>query len=74
MKKLTLSLFICIILSNCTISTQETKAGKIIYTNWDLGCSYFTISGMKYMYVSNGQLYNITKDSLECEYYKSKLK
>lgn len=77
MKRIIL-LLIAIVLSNCEISPRKVKAESI---ENGLNYVYHYSGGMKYVIIlSKGAAYggnsystsviNITKDSLECEYYR----
>jgi len=81
-KKYIIALVIAVIFSNCEISPRKAKAD-----NCELNCSSYSMcwvssyryeSGMKYLFFVNyngGSIQvNITKDSLECEYYRKQLK
>ena len=82
-KKLILLSIITITLSNCEISTQKVNAARNTYEHKNFSdlnpnISYETINGMEYMFIHhhNGGWtdINLTKDSLECEYYRSQIK
>lgn len=83
MKKYILLLFCAIILSNCEISPKKANAYyEMAHFNYSTAPShvyynYATFSGMKYIVASTYEagtvVINLTKDELECEYYRKQL-
>ena len=82
-KKYIIALIIAIIFSNCEISPRKVKASNpsILCVNEFGACvqqKFIMIDNMKYMitamYNGGSTVTNITKDSLECEYYRKQLK
>jgi hypothetical protein len=82
-KKYIIALIIAVIFSNCDISPRKAKASNdsILCVNEHGACvqqKFIMIDNMKYMITamvnSGNTVTNITKDSLECEYYRKQLK
>lgn len=84
MKKILFLLVCAIILSNCDISPRKANAyyklAGFAYegAGYNVYYDYATFNNMKYVIgeAFNGGIViiNITKDSLECEYYRKQLK
>lgn len=82
-KRLLILTFCAIVLSNCEISPRKANA---YYEMAHFGSTttphhvyydYITLSGMKYVigssYNAGTVVINLTKDELECEYYRKQL-
>lgn len=84
MKKIILLTFIAIALSNCEIKVKESKANITRDDKYNTEDVYiknmhYKIYTLENEYTSSQTGYfigiiNVTKDSLECEFYKQKLK
>jgi hypothetical protein len=81
MRKYIILLIIAIIFSNCDIKPRTAKANEgNLLCDVSPACvtyRYINIGGMKYLitgiYYGGSTVTNITKDSLECEYYRKQL-
>jgi len=82
MRKYILAFLCAVILSNCEISTRQVNAARSTYehrnfVDGDPSVFYETINGMEYMFLythyGGWTEVNLTKDSLECAYYKKHL-
>jgi hypothetical protein len=78
-KKYIRALVIGVIFSNCEISPRKVKAEDFPYCQ--ISSKDYFIEGMHYRIhiytkydASSHTIINITKDSLECEYYRKQLK
>ena len=78
-KKYIIALIIAVIFSNCEISPRKVKAEY--FDRYVMNSKDYFIEGMHYRihiytatYASSHTIINITKDSLECEYYRKQLK
>jgi len=78
MKKILL-IVLAIMLSNCEISVRKSEAQKVSMGKYGYDLKYkdVYVSGMKYNIYNYDELtivvVNVTRDSLECEYYKRQL-
>ena len=76
--KYIISLMIVFVLSNCEVKVKESNA----YDSGTYDIHHTTIRGMDYVIISSSRVspdagvtvVNLTKDSLEVEYYKKMLK
>ena len=79
-KKYIIALIIAVIFNNCEISSRKAKAEDFPY--YQISSKDYFIEGMHYRIhiykptydASSQTIINITKDSLECEYYRKQLK
>lgn len=83
-KRFLILTFCAIVLSNCEISPKKANAyyemarfGTGGATPNSIYYDYITLSGMKYVVASSYHggtvVINLTKDELECEYYRKQL-